>query len=300
MPHAPDRAALLRLLEATWPAAALHPCGPFVLRDGAGGGKRVSAATVMGAWSDADIARAEAAMRLHGTDTDTLYDRGADHRSAHGTTAGHISGAGNSDQPLFRLGLPDDGALDAALAARGYARVDPTLLLIAPLNGPRAAPAHPVYALWPPLMIQTEVWQADGITAPRRAVMDRVAGTKTALLGRLGDRPAGVAFIAMGGDGAAPGADDTLGAPQRAGPNDQMAMMHALAVQAAHRRAGLGRSLVLGAMDWAHQAGAHWLALAVTEANTPALGLYAGLGFTPAGAYHYRVAPSSDGVSRSP
>jgi N-acetylglutamate synthase len=45
------------VLEATWPPAARHRAGPWVLRDGAGGGKRVSAATAEGPVTAADLAR---------------------------------------------------------------------------------------------------------------------------------------------------------------------------------------------------------------------------------------------------
>ena len=41
----PDARALFRILEATWPPAAIRESGGWTMRDGAGGGKRVSAAT---------------------------------------------------------------------------------------------------------------------------------------------------------------------------------------------------------------------------------------------------------------
>jgi GNAT superfamily N-acetyltransferase len=267
VPQRPDQARLLALLEATWPAAARARCGPFTLRDGAGGGKRVSAATCAGAWQGGDLDAAEAAMRAAG------------------------------QPPLFRIpeaappvadkdGKPSPEArLETALAARGYRQVDPTLLMAAPLGtaatgggvmaeGPANAWApgarvHPVYALWPPLGIQTELWDEDGTDAARRAVMMRAAGDKTALLGRMNERPAGVGFVAMDPDGT-------------------LAMMHALAVRAPARRGGLGRSMVLAAMDWARARGAGWLALAVTTANAPARALYVGMGFEIIGGYHYR------------
>ena len=57
-----DAATLAEVMEATWPPAARKPCGPFLLREGQGGGKRVSAATVEAAWNEADLGRAEATM----------------------------------------------------------------------------------------------------------------------------------------------------------------------------------------------------------------------------------------------
>lgn len=49
--------------DATWPAARCFEHGPWILREGQGGGKRVSAATARGAITGADIPTAEAAMR---------------------------------------------------------------------------------------------------------------------------------------------------------------------------------------------------------------------------------------------
>ena len=41
----PEEEAFVAAMEATWPAASRRQVGPFVIRDGQGGGKRVSAAT---------------------------------------------------------------------------------------------------------------------------------------------------------------------------------------------------------------------------------------------------------------
>ncbi|TMV56955.1 GNAT family N-acetyltransferase, partial [Thioclava sp. BHET1] len=41
----PDGEAIFAALDASWPAAALHHAGPWLIREGRGGGKRVSAAT---------------------------------------------------------------------------------------------------------------------------------------------------------------------------------------------------------------------------------------------------------------
>ena len=71
--HIPEISRLIAAIDATWPAAELAEAGGFRLRRGAGGGKRVSAATPLGQdWDDAGIKAAEAAMRAwaqvpHGT-----------------------------------------------------------------------------------------------------------------------------------------------------------------------------------------------------------------------------------------
>ena len=54
--------ALAQVMEATWPAASVVRLGPWAIRDGKGGGKRVSAATAETAWQPDDIAQAEGAM----------------------------------------------------------------------------------------------------------------------------------------------------------------------------------------------------------------------------------------------
>jgi GNAT superfamily N-acetyltransferase len=239
----PDLSTLEAALEATWPAAGIAACGPFSLRDGAGGGSRVSAATALAAADEPGIAAAEAAMRA----------------------AGH--------RPLFRLrpGLCAwDGPLDAALAARGYARRDPTLYYAAPVArlAPEPLPAMRVFPIWPPLAIQRDLWAEAGIGPARLAVMGRVTRPKAALMARQDDRVAGTAFVALCGE---------------------VAMLHAMEVTRALRRRGAARNLTRAAAEWAAAQGAAWLALAVTEANAPARALYAGLGMAAPGGYHYRV-----------
>ena len=155
--------------DATWPAARLHPAGAFLVREGAGGGNRVSAATLADpGWSKKDLEAAEAAQ------------------------------AGLGQPALFMI-RPGDEALDAELAARGYVVKDPVRIYA----GSTASVAEPpppflaTFALWPPLAIMDELWEEGGIGPARRAVMARVAGPRTALLGRIEDRAAGVAFAAI-------------------------------------------------------------------------------------------------------
>ena len=87
-----DNNPYLAALDATWPAAEFHDLDGWRLRRGAGGGKRVSAASGAG-----KVDHAVAAMATWG-------------------------------QPaLFQL-WPGDEALDDDLAARGYAIVDPVCM----------------------------------------------------------------------------------------------------------------------------------------------------------------------------
>ena len=158
--------ALAQVMEATWPPAHSWRQGPFTLRDGAEGGKRVSAASCDGDWTQADIDAVEAAM----------------------------------DQPLMLIRAGDD-ALDAALQSRSWRLVDPVVAYSAPVEllkadlEPLAAFAH-----WPPLQITRSIWEEGGIGPARVAVMDRVTGAKCAILARNADRPAGAAFVACRDD----------------------------------------------------------------------------------------------------
>lgn len=159
--------ALFDTVEATWPAAETRRIGPWLVRDGKGGGKRVSAVTPLPGWTPTDIPQAEAACRDLGQDL------------------------------LFQL-RPEETALDSALAARGYEVIDPVDLLACPVEA-LTADLHRLAAIpcWPPLAVQTEIWAAGGIGPARLAVMQRAQGPKTALLGRHDDHAAATAFVAI-------------------------------------------------------------------------------------------------------
>jgi GNAT superfamily N-acetyltransferase len=163
----------------------------------------------------------------------------------------------------------DEAALDAALAARGWRLVDPVAAYAAPVADLAAdLPPLAAFAHWPPLAVARALWDEGGTGPARVAVMDRVAGPKAAILARLGDRPAGVAFVAR---------------------NGAEAMLHALEVRPALRRQGVGATLVRAAAAWAAAAGAGRLSLVVTRQNGAAAALYARLGMQVVGQYHYRM-----------
>lgn len=227
-------ALLAEVMEATWPPASRRTLGPFTLRDGAGGGKRVSAASLDGPFTEADLDALESAMA----------------------------------EPLM-LVRAGEGALDAALDARGWRIVDPVVAYAAPVDRLMAdLPRLTAFPHWPPLEIARSIWAEGGIGPARIAVMDRVAGPKAALLGRIDDRSAGVAFVACHGTEA---------------------MVHALEVRGSHRRQGLGGKLLHAAANWAEAQGATRLSLVVTRQNAAARALYARLGMEVVGEYHYRM-----------
>ena len=148
------------VVEATWPPASAKRCGPWMIRDGQGGGKRVEATTSEAAFSSADLEQC------------------------------------TSDLFMVRMGEDD---LDAALETRGFKVIDPTLgyaIDVAELTK-EPVPHVSAFALWPPLAIQRDIWANGGIGPARIAVMERAETAKTSILARHKDQPAGSAFVAI-------------------------------------------------------------------------------------------------------
>ena len=160
-----DLTQLYQVIDHTWPAAKIWTETGWTLRDGQGGGKRVSAATM--AEPNADIGQAEAAMHAM------------------------------NQRPIFMIRDGDD-TLDTELAARGYDIVDPVNVYIAPVGKLTDVPMPRVTAfqIWEPLAIMTEIWAKGGVGPERINVMHRAA-TKTAILTRWNEMPGGVAFAAL-------------------------------------------------------------------------------------------------------
>lgn len=167
----PDLPTLERLFDAvdgTWPAAAKVAAGPWILREGRGGGKRVSAATTRDAWHPDELSAAETAMRFMG-------------------------------QPALFMIQNNQEDLDSTLAHRGYDTVDPTNIHLAPVGTltDLALPPVTAFSVWEPLAIMLEIWEQGGVDVARRRVMDRCTSPKTGLFGRVSDRPAGAGFCAI-------------------------------------------------------------------------------------------------------
>lgn len=236
-------ADMFEVIDATWPAAATHRAGAFLVREGRGGGKRVSAASAEAAWTETDI---DAAIAAHA----------------------------RLGQPALFMIRPGEGALDAALAARGFALIDPVAVLAAPVAGLAAErpPLITAFCLWPPLAIMRDLWAEDGIRPGRQAVMERAPVPKCAVLGRMDDRAGGAGFV---------------------GIHQGVAMLHAFHVLPALRRKGLARHMLHEAAYWANENGAKTLSLVVLRENAAALALYLGTGLTEVQGYHYRLAPDA-------
>ncbi len=232
-------AALTALIDATWPAAARFDRDGWTLREGRGGGSRVSAATAATPGDLPDIGAAEAAM----------------------------SALGQVPLVMVREG---EAALDAGLAARGFSVKDPVTLYLAPVAALTGERPPPVSCFEVPrrLAVQAGIWAAGGVGPSRLAVMDRVAGPATTILGRSQDQPAGTLFAAL---------------------HDGTAMIHAVETLARFRRQGVGRRMVTASAFWARDHGARQVAILVTAANRPGNALYASLGMLAAAGYHYRI-----------
>ena len=158
---------LYDVCDATWPPALMHQLGPWTLRGGEGGGKRVSAATANMAVNVGDIEQAEAAM----------HDMG---------------------QAALFMVREGDEALDELLERRGYATLDPVVMYSIPVRALTdiVIPRVTTFCIWEPLAIMAEIWAKGGIGPARLNVMARAA-QKTGILARWNEQPAGTAFAAI-------------------------------------------------------------------------------------------------------
>ncbi len=159
---------LYSVIEGTWPPASQTRDGPWIIRDGQGGGQRVSAATAVGRVTLDDLPAAEAAMRALG-------------------------------QPqLFQI-RDGDAEVDTMLEAAGYPIVDPVNIYVAPLSEltTELPPRVTTFTIWEPLSIMRDIWAEGGIGPARVDVMARARGPKTGLFGRSNNRPAAAGFVAI-------------------------------------------------------------------------------------------------------
>lgn len=155
------------VIDATWPAKSKDRSGPWTLREGSGGGKRVSAATTVEDVDESDIAAAEATMKTQ------------------------------RQTPLFSIREGQE-ELDRILKERGYRKIDLSIVLAMSVAELSEKPIPPVTAfpIWPGMAIQDEIWDAGGIGPERRAVMERAETAKTTVFGRTKGRAAGTLFAA--------------------------------------------------------------------------------------------------------
>ncbi len=161
----PSVQTLYDVCEGTWPPLHSWVSEGWTFRDGAGGGKRVSAATASALLPDVD--RLTTRMR------------------------------GSGQQPLVMV-REGEVALDEHLASKGFKVVDPVNMYACPVEALTDVPIPRVtaFAIWEPLAIMEEIWATGGIGPNRIDVMAR-AKCKTGILSRWNEKPAGVAFAGV-------------------------------------------------------------------------------------------------------
>jgi len=157
-----------RASDLCWPPIRKKTVGPWVIREGGGGGRRVSSTTPIGDYSKEDILLAEREMQALG-------------------------------QPnIFQIRNKDED-LDILLKEKGYSLVDKTVIYtgnIVEISGLRVPPVT-TFNVWPYLSIMKSIWEKGGITDARLSVMRRCNVRKTAILGRIENKAAGCAFISQ-------------------------------------------------------------------------------------------------------
>ncbi|MEM6308511.1 MAG: GNAT family N-acetyltransferase [Pseudomonadota bacterium] len=154
MTGSPD---LYKVCEATWPPARMWKEDGWIKRDGAGGGKRVSATSLA---SDASDLKAI---------TDPLYLV--------------RDGEGLLDKTLEKNGYHIVDPVNMYVC--------PIELLT-----DQPIPKVTAFSIWEPLAIMEEIWALGGIGPARLDVMHR-AKTRTGIFSRWNEKPAGVAFAAI-------------------------------------------------------------------------------------------------------
>jgi N-acetylglutamate synthase len=173
---------------------------------------------------------------------------------------------------IFRLTPLADPAIDRALEARGYARIDPSLVMVAragrQAHDPQAIDAADPWTGW-----------FDAFVAATQATPAMAA--KLAAVLRCVAPPA--LFVRM------PDAESRPTAFAMAVAEDGYVGIFEVLSAAAARRQGFARRTVAHAMAWGFAHGAHTAYLQVAADNAPALALYEALGFVPLYGYHYRV-----------
>ena len=168
MSDLPSIDILYEVCARTWPAASETRVGPWTIRDGQGGGQRVSAATAEDRFDAEDLKSGEAAMKDLG-------------------------------QPSLFMVREGETELDNMLAAHGYAIKDPVNFYICPITHLTgvAIPRVTAFTIWEPLQILRDIWASGGISTARVDVMERSGCVKTGLLGRWNEQPSGTGYVGI-------------------------------------------------------------------------------------------------------
>ena len=234
-----------RALNA-WPAPQTHLLAGWALRFAGGYTKRANSANAL----HAGAAPVEAIL----PEVEALYAR-------HGLP------------PLFRLSPLAPTASDAALAAAGYRRLDPTLVLTRPVAAGKATvPPDIEIAPQPSAAWLNGFAAANGVPSARQALHDRILSGIVPQAGfltlTLAAEPIGYGLGVL--ERGALGIFDIVVAPE-------------------HRRRGYGQRVTAALLAWGADHGATSAYLQVVAANAPARALYGAQGFGEAYGYHYWI-----------
>lgn len=246
-------ADVVRVIDLGWPGLERERLGGWVLRASGGFTGRANSALPLG---DAGLPLAEAVDAV-----ERFYAaRELPARFSVPTTL----------DPTVRAD-PAPG-VDAELDARGYARVDESLVLVADLRRFPAPAGEDDVAFAPqPDAAFTALYRYRGGELPQGAVQVLTAAQHQEFLTlRRDGEPVAVGRVAVARGWAG---------------------VTAMEVAPAARRRGLGRQVLLRLLARGRQLGARWGYLQVASENLAARNLYAATGLTPHHAYHYRVQP---------
>ena len=229
----------LKFLEDTWPPEQVIYFENWTIRISDGAGKRASAISLEGPWEETSFRKLKDLLRKLGkSEIFIIYQSGS----------------------LF----------EKELIKLNYQVFDKSCIFEISVTELIKSKPPPVsmFSIWPPLHIQKELWNSNGIGLQRQFVMNRASQLKTSILGRWNDNPVASAFIAKSGN---------------------MAFLHALVVDQNFRRQGVARALMRHAGQWAEKHNCAKLMVVTTEANAAATSLYTSLEFQLVNKYHYRI-----------
>lgn len=184
--------------------------------------------------------------------------------------------------PIFRVTPLAPAGLDLALAARGYALLDPTAVMTLDLTTWQA-PAASIAAC---RELALTAWFAHYCRIANTPLAVQAAHLE--ILTSISARRLCALVQSQEQDGASESAACGLGVL-----DGQLFGLFDLITTPALRRRGYGLALVAGMLAWARSRGARQAYLQVTLGNKAARALYERLGFREAYRYWYRVPPGT-------
>ena len=234
-----NQSEFLKFLEDTWPPEQVIHFDDWTIRISDGAGKRASAISLEGTWEETSFRKLKALLKKLGK------------------------------SEIFMI-YQSDSLFEKELNKLNYQVFDKSYIFEIPVTELIKSKPPPIsmFSIWPPLHIQKELWNSNGIGWQRQSVMNRASQIKTSILGRWSDNPVASAFIAKSGN---------------------VAFLHALVVDENFRQQGVAKALMRHAGQWAHKHNCSKLMVVTTEANVAATSLYTSLEFQLVNKYHYRI-----------